>query len=108
MSNAVELTDANFETTTSKGVTLVDFWAEWCGPCKAIAPLLDELASEYDGKVTVAKVDVDSQVNLAQKFGVSAIPTLVLLSDGEEKTRFVGVTSKSDLKKALDDASNGS
>lgn len=104
MSNATELTEDTFKDAVASGVTLVDFWAEWCGPCKMIAPALDELAAEYDGKATVGKVDVDSASNLAQEFSVSSIPTLIVMKDGAEVSRFIGVTSKSDLAQAIDNA----
>ena len=104
MSNATALTQDNFEATVSSGVTLVDFWAEWCGPCKMIAPAIDELAGEYDGKASVTKVNVDEEGGLAQQFGVASIPTLLILKDGEEVNRFVGVTPKDDLAKAIDEA----
>ena len=105
MSNATELTGANFDSTVASGVTLVDFWAQWCAPCLMIAPVLDELATDYQGKATIARVNVDNDGDLAQKFGISAIPTLVVIKDGQEVKRFVGVTRKNDLAKALDDAS---
>lgn len=104
MSNATELTNENFDSTVASGVTLIDFWAEWCGPCRMIAPILDELSAEYDGKATVGKINVDKEADLAQKFGVASIPTLIVLKDGEEKNRFVGVTSKTEIAKALDEA----
>ncbi len=104
MSNAMELTSENFDATVSEGVTLVDFWAEWCGPCKMIAPILDEIAADYEGKATVGKVNVDDAADLATKFGVSSIPTLLVIKNGEEAKRFVGVTSKEELVKALDEA----
>lgn len=107
MGDTVELTDANFEKTTESGVTLIDFWAEWCGPCRAITPIINELASDYEGSVTIAKVNIDNEVNLAQKFGVSSIPTLLILKDGEESKRFVGVTPKAELSKAIDAANGG-
>ena len=104
MSNAMQLTADNFDATVADGVTLVDFWAEWCGPCRMIAPTLDELSQEYDGKATVGKVNVDNEMDLAQKYNVSSIPTLIVMKDGAEAQRFVGVTSKEELAKALDQA----
>ncbi len=104
MSNAVDLTSDNFASTIANGVTLVDFWAEWCGPCKMMAPALDELADQYADQVTVAKVNVDNESELAQQHGVSSIPTLVIFKDGEEVKRIVGVTSKANLGEALDEA----
>jgi len=105
MSNATELTSANFDSTVASGITLVDFWAQWCQPCLMMGPALDELSVEYEGKAIIGKINVDNEGELAQKFGVSAIPTLVVLNDGQEVKRFVGVTRKEDLAKALDDAS---
>jgi len=104
MSNAVELTQENFKNTVASGVTLVDFWAEWCGPCRMIAPVLDQLGGEYDGKAAIAKVNVDEAADLAQEFLVQSIPTLLVMKDGQEVNRFIGVTSKGELAAALDDA----
>jgi thioredoxin 1 len=104
MSKATELTEENFKEAVANGVTLVDFWAEWCGPCRMIAPALDDLAVDYEGKAKIGKVDVDSSANLAQEFSVSSIPTLLIMKDGVEVNRFIGVTSKSDLAQALDSA----
>ena len=104
MSNATPLTESNFKDTVANGVTLVDFWAEWCGPCKMIAPILDEIAAEYDGKAAVAKLDIDQAMGIAQQYSVNSIPTLVILKDGEEVRRFIGVTAKAELTKALDEA----
>ena len=104
MSTAQDLTNDNFDSTVGNGVTLVDFWAEWCGPCKMMTPVIDELATEFGDKVTVGKIDVDAQQELATKFQVSSIPTLIVFKDGEIAERFVGVTSKSELATALDAA----
>lgn len=104
MSNATEITSANFEDTVKEGVTLIDFWAEWCGPCKMIIPVIDELVTEFDGKATIGKVDIDSESDLAARFNVSSIPTLLLLKDGEEAKRFVGITPKADLADAITSA----
>ena len=102
MSDVPELTSANFDDSVKEGITLVDFWAEWCGPCKMIAPLIDELAGEYEGKAKMAKINVDNEADLAARFNVSSIPTLLLVKDGEEAQRFIGVTAKSKLAAALD------
>jgi len=102
--NIVILTDANFEQEVLKSPTpvLVDFWAEWCGPCKMIAPILDELASEYDGKVKVGKVNIDESPSIATQYGIRAIPTLLIFKDGEVAEQVVGLRSKRDLKANLD------
>jgi thioredoxin 1 len=105
MSNAKELTSADFRSTVAAGVTLVDFWAEWCGPCRMMAPVLDEVAAQYAGKVTVGKVNVDNEGELAQEFSVSSIPTLIIMKDGQEVNRYIGVTPKAELARGLDAAS---
>jgi thioredoxin 1 len=104
--NVVELTDANFESEVEQadGVCLVDFWAEWCPPCRMVAPTVEELAGEYEGKVKVGKLDTDANRDTAAKFGITAIPTLIVFKGGEVAKRFTGVTSKDDLKGALDEA----
>jgi thioredoxin 1 len=102
----VTLTQDNFENEALKSTSpvLVDFWAEWCGPCKMIAPVLDELATEYQGKIKIGKVNVDEQQGLAAQYKVSAIPTLLIIKNGQviEQTR--GAKSKRDLKASLDRA----
>ncbi len=104
MGNTRELTKDNFDSTVSSGVTLVDFWAEWCGPCRMMTPAIEELAAEYDGKATIAKVNVDNESDLAAKFNVSSIPTILIIKDGEVAQQFVGVTSKPDLAAAIESA----
>jgi thioredoxin len=101
--NIVTLTKENFDAEVLKAAVpvLVDFWAEWCGPCKMIAPILDELATEYDGKVKIGKVNIDDQQALAAEYGVRAIPTLLLFHKGEVADQMVGLRSKRDLAASL-------
>lgn len=91
---AIHLTKADFDNTVKVGLVFVDFWAAWCGPCKAAGPIIDALADEYAGKVVIAKLDVDAEPELAQKFGVMSIPTVVLFKDGQEIGRQVGYAGK--------------
>ena len=100
----ITLTQENFAQQALQSTTpvLVDFWAEWCGPCKMIAPLLDELADEYDGKVKIGKVNIDEQQALAAQYGIRAIPTLLLINKGEVAEQMVGAKSKRDLKASFD------
>jgi thioredoxin 1 len=102
--NIITLTQDNFEKNVIKSQTpvLVDFWAEWCGPCKMIAPVLDELAEEYSGRVNIGKVNVDEFQGLAAQYGVRAIPTLLLFQNGEVSEQILGLKSKRDLKASLD------
>lgn len=97
MSSAKSLTSANFNETISKGVTLVDFWAEWCGPCRIMGPVVDEVAKEFDGKAVVAKVNVDEEQQLAINFGINSIPAFLLFKDGQAVDRLIGVVSKAAL-----------
>ena len=102
--NMVTLTQENFPNEVLQASTpvLVDFWAEWCGPCKMIAPVLDELAEEYEGKVKIGKVNIDEQQGLAAEYGIRAIPTLLLFHQGQVAEQIVGLKSKRDLKASLD------
>ena len=95
----VSTTDANFESDVLKSSlpVLVDYWAEWCGPCKMIAPILDEIASNYEGKLRIAKVNVDENAQLTQKYGIRSIPTLMLFKDGNVQAQKIGALSKSQL-----------
>jgi thioredoxin len=98
------VTDASFEAEVLKAGTpvLVDYWAEWCGPCKMIAPILDEVARDYAGRVTVAKLDVDANPSTPAKYGIRGIPTLILFKGGEVAAQKVGALSKSQLTAFLD------
>ena len=102
--NIVSLTRENFakEVLQSTTPVLVDFWAEWCGPCKMIAPILDELADEYNGRVRIGKVNIDEQQALAAEYSVRAIPTLLLFKQGQVADHIVGLRSKRDLKASFD------
>ena len=102
--NIVTLTQANFGTEVLQASVpvLVDFWAEWCGPCKMIGPILDELAEEYGSRVKIGKVNIDDHQGLAAEYGVRAIPTLLLFHQGHVADQMVGLRSKRDLKASLD------
>ena len=96
------VTDQNFEQTINSNKTvLVDFWATWCGPCRALAPTITELAAEYSGKVLIGKLDVDANPETAEKFQVFSIPTMILFKDGKEAERLVGLCPKSRITEAL-------
>ena len=97
----VTLTTSNFTDETAKGVVLVDFWATWCMPCKAMAPVIDEIASQTKGKVKVGKVDIDENKPLARQFGIQAIPTLMIFKDGKQVETLVGMQSKESIVQAL-------
>ena len=103
MSNAVTVTDADFETEVEKNdkLTGVDFWATWCGPCRMIAPILDQLAVEYDGKVKVTKLDVDANIKTATKFNVRSIPMLLFFKDGKVVDQIVGAAPRSTIESKL-------
>jgi thioredoxin 1 len=102
--NVQTFTDGNFDDTVLKsgGPVLVDFWADWCGPCKRIAPTIDALATEYNGKVTIGKLNVDENPKIAEKFQVRGIPTLLLFKGGQVVESVVGLAQKDELKKVID------
>ena len=101
---ALEITDSNFEEKVLKSdkPVMVDFWAEWCGPCRMVGPIIDELSEEYDGKAIIGKIDIDSNQQYAAQFGVRNIPTVLVFKDGELVDRKVGVSSKNDYAEAID------
>jgi len=103
--HVIELNDANFqqEVLESSSPALVDFWAEWCMPCKMIAPVIEDIAKEYAAKIKVGKIDTDANREISMKFGISAIPTLLFFKDGQVVKKFVGLQQKADLKKAIDE-----
>jgi thioredoxin 1 len=94
MGKYIELTSENFEATVNEGVSLVDFWAPWCGPCRMIAPVIEELANDFDGKANICKINTDEQQELASKFGVRSIPTILFIKDGKVVDTMIGAASK--------------
>jgi thioredoxin 1 len=106
MAKPITVTDADYEQKVlgAEHLVVVDFWAPWCGPCRAVAPILEELAGEYDGRLTVAKVNTDEEQQWAGQLGIMAIPTMIFFKDGREVQRFQGAAPKRVLKEAFDAA----
>lgn len=102
---AFEITDSNFqdEVINKEGVAVLDFWAEWCGPCRAIAPIIEKLSTEYDGKALVGKVNVDHNPEIAMKYGITSIPTILIMKNGEVVKKHVGYTTQANLARLIDD-----
>ncbi|MCD8376474.1 MAG: thioredoxin [Oscillospiraceae bacterium] len=101
--SVTHLTEESFDRAVDQGVALVDFWADWCGPCKMLAPTIETLAGLYEGRALIAKVDVDAQSALARRFGVMSIPTVLLLKDGAEMDRLVGLMPLESYVQTLDE-----
>ena len=101
MAEYIELTAENFDETVNNGVSLVDFWAPWCGPCRMIAPVIDELAGEFEGKANICKVNTDEQQDLAVKYGVRSVPTILFMKNGEIVDQVIGAQSKQALAEKI-------
>ncbi len=101
---AFEFTDTNFQESAldNAGVSVIDFWAEWCGPCRMVTPIIEELSKEYEGKATIGKLNVDHHSNVSMKYGVRSIPTIIILKNGEVVDKHVGTTTKAALAAKID------
>jgi len=104
MGKYIELNNANFEETTKEGVSFIDFWAPWCGPCRMLTPIVEELANDFEGKANICKVNTDEEQDLAVKYGIRSIPTMIILKNGEIFDTMVGVKSKGDISAKIDEA----
>ena len=104
MGKYLELNNSNFDESTKEGVAFIDFWAPWCGPCRMLAPIIDELANDYEDKAKICKVNTDEAQDLAVKYGVRSIPTMIILKDGEVLETMVGVQSKAHISEKIDKA----
>ena len=100
--NVKTFTDADFDVSVKEGVVLVDFWAPWCAPCRRLAPTVDQLADDYNGRVTVAKVNIDEHPALAARYGIRSIPTILFIKSGEVVDQVIGAVPKAQIKKKMD------
>ena len=103
MGKYIALNGENFDTTVNSGVSLVDFWAPWCGPCRMIAPTIDQLAKDFDGKANICKVNTDEEQNIAIKFGIRSIPTLLIFKDGEVVDTLIGALPKESIAERINE-----
>lgn len=101
--NVIELTDAEFNSTIEEGIVLVDFWAPWCGPCKMLTPVIEEIANEYGGRAKICKLNTDDHREAAINYAISAIPTLILFNGGQIANKWVGLTTKDDITASIDE-----
>jgi len=102
MGKYIELTKDNFDATVAEGVSVVDFWAPWCGPCRMIAPVIEELAEEYEGRAKICKVNTDEEQEIAVKFGIRSIPTILFFKDGEIVDQMIGAAGKDVFTQKID------
>lgn len=102
MGQYIELTKENFQETVKDGVSLVDFWAPWCGPCRMLSPVIDKLAQDYAGKANICKVNTDEQDELAAQYGIRSVPTILFFKDGQIVDQIIGATSEQTLKDKID------